>query len=327
MLKRQTITNAIVWAMVVAAGAMPGAVAKVDELATLLNPPETKAQPAEAPMMNMPGCNMSMLQMNGMGSPAVFSDEFDWKVVPEAPLQAGKQVTLLMSVRRKSDGQPLSDLELVHDKPCHLVIVSRDLKYFQHIHPEIIAPGKMRIATKFVADGQYVLYMQFKVRNQGDYTLKQDLQVGGGLTDRAKLVADGFDHNSTPVRFDATTSDAWLEDRSQVTSGPYRLKMSAPGPRTNRQAFLIVNIEHDGKPVDTIEPFLSTGGHGVMISDDLTQFLHFHPYDTLPKGMLYKPPLRFYLVRVNRPGLYRVWLQFKIDGKMVIGAWTLDIKD
>src|SRR5438876_1156520 len=49
-----------------------------------------------------------------------------------------KQLTKLVFSIQDADAKDLSinDLEIVHEKPMHLIIISEDLSFFNHIHPQ-----------------------------------------------------------------------------------------------------------------------------------------------------------------------------------------------
>lgn len=238
------------------------------------------------------------------GSAAVIAnDAFVWKTTPGKVPAANKPVTLKFSFNWKKDGKPLTNLEIVHEKPCHLIIVSKDLKEFQHIHPDITGSGKMAVTTSFPKAGQYKMYMQFTPKGDGEYTLVQDLNVGNAKTAKAQLKED---------------------TAAKIVDG-YTLKLPYRPSIAGNESSMEVEIEKDGKPVNYIENYLGAGGHGVMISEDLTQYLHIHPRLTLDGGRKYESPISFRAI-VPKPGLYRAWMQFQIKGKIVIGVWDLVIK-
>lgn len=257
--------------------------------------------------MDMKNCPMMMKQKHQsyIGSAAVISDDFIWKLSPNRVPQAGKPVVLNFDIVWKKDKTPLKDLQIVHEKPCHLIIVSRDLAEFQHIHPDVTGPGKMTVTTEFPKAGQYKMYMQFTVKGDGEYTIVHDLQVG-----------------STQVKTQAARLN---EDTSNKLVEGYTMRLTERPSKTNMQGPLEVAIEKNAKPVKDIERYLGAGGHGVMISEDLSQFLHIHPMLVLAQGVPYESPVMFQ-ANVPKPGKYRAWMQFQVKGKMVIGTWDLLIR-
>jgi hypothetical protein len=267
-----------------------------------------KSSAAMSGGMDMKNCPMMMPSKHVayIGSAAVFSDDFDWKVSPNPVPQKNKPVLLKFDISWKKDHKALSNLEVVHEKLCHLLIVSRDLNEFQHIHPDVTAPGKMSVTTEFPKDGQYKMYLQFTVKGDGEYTIVKDLNIGNGKVKTAAAVLG---------------EDA---DKAKMVDG-FKFTLPNRPVTANVQQPMLVSIEKDGKPVTNIQRYLGAGGHGCMISQDLTQFLHIHPMLVQADGFPYESPILFQAT-VPKPGKYRAWMQFMIDGKIRIGIWDLVIK-
>ena len=67
---------------------------------------------------------------------------------------------LTIEVKDPKTGKPVKDFELVHEKLMHLFVVSSDLSYFAHIHPEngkidlnLPQPGNYKVAADFYPKG------------------------------------------------------------------------------------------------------------------------------------------------------------------------------
>ena len=268
-----------------------------------------KSAPAKEMDMDMDMKDCPMMRKNVkhqgyIGSAAIISnEEFSWKLSPTLVPQANKPVTFNFDFKWKKDGKPLTNLDIVHEKPCHLLVVSKDLKEFQHIHPDITGPGKMKVTTSFPKDGQYRMYLQFTPKGDGEYTLTKDFQVGKGKLENAKL----------------------QEDLKDKTVEGYTLKLPIYPTVAKQTTIVEVAIQKEGKDINYVDSFLGAGGHGAMISEDLSQFLHIHPIKTMAEGVKYKSPIAF-SADVPKPGKYRAWMQFLIKDKMVIGVWDLIVK-
>lgn len=276
-------------------------VSKVDNPKKTAPTPEKEMDMSGMDMKNCPMMRKNVKHKGYIGSTAIISnEEFVWKVSPSIVPQANKPVTLKFDFNWKKTGKPLTNLDIVHEKPCHLIVVSKDLKEFQHIHPDIKAPGKMAVTTTFPKAGQYMMYMQFTPKDDGEYTLTKELQVASGKTAKAVIKED-------------------LKDK--VVEG-YTLKLPYYPTAAELEGPMEVAIQKNGKDIDYVDSFLGAGGHGVMISDDLTQFLHIHPVLTMAEGLKYKSPILF-KASVLKPGKYRAWMQFQIKDKMVIGIWDI----
>src|SRR5205807_5720588 len=50
------------------------------------------------------------------------------------------------------------DLAIVHEHPLHLIVVSSDLTFFDHVHPTPQPDGSLAIDYAFPKAGRYVLF-------------------------------------------------------------------------------------------------------------------------------------------------------------------------
>ena len=71
-------------------------------------------------------------------------------------IRANESATLAFTVKDPK-GVVLKDLQIVHEKPMHLLIVSKDLAEFYHVHPEPTADGSYRVQHTFLNGGDYKL--------------------------------------------------------------------------------------------------------------------------------------------------------------------------
>jgi hypothetical protein len=57
--------------------------------------------------------------------------------------------------------QKIENFDTTHEKKIHLIMVSKDLAYFNHIHPEYKGKGLFEITTQFPSGGDYKLFADF----------------------------------------------------------------------------------------------------------------------------------------------------------------------
>jgi hypothetical protein len=64
---------------------------------------------------------------------------------------------------------------------------------------------------------------------------------------------------------------------------------------------------------------MAAGGHSVIISSDLKEFLHVHPTEDVDANWHGGPDISF---RTNfpKPGLYKAWGQFQHQGRVITAA-------
>ena len=193
---------------------------------------------------------------SGGGAPA-YRAEF--RAEP-AEVKAGENVTLVFTVR-DAEGKAVRDLPVVHEKPMHLLVISKDLSEFNHLHPEPQADGTYRVAHTFPSGGDYKLY--------ADYTPKGGEQV----VDRIPLKVDG--NPRPPVALKADSSDTKTVDGLRVTMRPDKEL------RAGQELMLDFAVADDRtqKPVADLQPYLGALAHFVIVSEDGVDFLHAHPME------------------------------------------------
>ena len=57
-------------------------------------------------------------------------------------IKAGDYFTLSFSPKYKYDDSKIVELETIHEQKAHLIIVSEDLEYFNHVHPTRVDNGE-----------------------------------------------------------------------------------------------------------------------------------------------------------------------------------------
>jgi hypothetical protein len=88
------------------------------------------------------------------------SAEWLWSIMDEAPakgnfqmqftsspqsIEAGKAATLSFTPKNKDNANAAVPLEVEHEKKIHLIVVSEDLSWFSHIHPEYQTDGSFTV--------------------------------------------------------------------------------------------------------------------------------------------------------------------------------------
>jgi hypothetical protein len=180
------------------------------------------------------------------------------------------------------------DFDVAHDRRMHLIAVRRDLTGFQHIHPQMGPDGTWSTPLELTEPGSYRLFADFK-SGGASYTLGADVHVSGR-----------FEPRDLPHPSDRAATGDGYEVRLAANDGELRFAVYAGGRR-----------------VDDIEPYLGARGHLVALREGDLAFLHVHPESEATEG----GDIRF---RVEYPskGRYRLFLQFKHDGRVHTAAFT-----
>ena len=194
------------------------------------------------------------------------------------------------------------DFDVEHEKRMHLIIARRDLTGFQHLHPEQAADGSWTTDVKLDEAGSYRLFADF-ANDDEPYTLAGDLRVDG----RADL---------RPLPAPAPTS---------VSDGGYDVRLSAGDVHPGQVAELRFAITKDGQTVHT-EPYLGAVGHLVALREGDLAFLHVHPTDHGMNNSDEHDDAVGFAATFPTAGAYRLFLQFKHEGRVQTVAFTQEVK-
>ncbi|MDJ1137897.1 hypothetical protein [Streptomyces iconiensis] len=207
----------------------------------------------------------------------------------------------LRFVVRDSRGKAVTAYKTEHDKEMHLIVASRDLSTFRHLHPERAADGTWSTEAELPRAGDYRVFADFTPRAKGaeGLTLGADLAVGGEYGPQplpgpsAKATVDGYD-----VRLDGTL-------------------------RPGKAGELKLKVSKDGKPVTDLQPYLAAYGHLVALRSGDLAYLHVHPNGEPGDGKTKAGPGISFSATAPSAGSYRLFLDFKHEGKVRTAAFTV----
>lgn len=189
------------------------------------------------------------------------------------------------------DGHAVTRYDVLDDRQLHLVVASRDLLHYAHLHPTRDAAGRWSVALPALAPGPYRAFADFRPAGGRQHTLGVDLVNPGPAEAPPPLepaAADSVDG------FDVTLEH---HDGDVVT----------------------VTVRRDGAVVAT-QPYLGAAGHLVAIRDGDLAYLHVHPMDGEAGG-----PVRF-AVDVPSAGTYALFFDFRVDGVVRTARFVVDVQ-
>jgi hypothetical protein len=199
--------------------------------------------------------------------------------------QINHPVNLRFFLSQKPRDFPVDDLQVEHEKLIHVIGVRDDLNEFFHIHPLKVGPGLWLVTHTFTHGGNYKIWSDVKYHGTSYSFAQPTLTVSGSL--------GGVETNHDPRKIDVRSG-------YQIT-----LKHSEPllVGRTNQLQFSIQ--DPSGNNVLT-ENFLGSAMHLVIVSDDLSVYLHAHAETHGPAT----PTTQFYQV-FPKTGTYKLFAQFR----------------
>lgn len=202
-------------------------------------------------------------------------------------------------------GNAIKDFDTTHTKQMHVIVVRKDLKYFQHVHPSFDETSGNFSFTDltFPADGEYRIFADFApVGVMKDpmglplmVTLSEDVKVGMAYTPE-------------PLGGEAKTK----------TFDGYQVSLSVLNASAG-ESMLLFDIKQNGKPVTDLEEYLGALGHSVILKEGTLDFIHAHPVEA---GAQKQGAIGF-MVNFPESGKYKVFTQFQRSGEVVTADFVV----
>jgi hypothetical protein len=212
-----------------------------------------------------------------------------------------------------SDGKPLTDYTLSHEKELHLIVVRADGTNFRHVHPELGADGTWTLPWTWDAAGTYRVYADFVPADGGDG------QGGSGAGDDAPDV--------TLTRTVEVTGEYGpvIATEPSLVSEVDGYTVTLDGDlAAGASAEVTATVTRDGEPVTTIEPYLGAFGHLVALREGDLAYLHVHPEGDEPQAGDLSGPAVAFATEVPTAGRYFLYFDFQVDGQVHSAAFVVD---
>lgn len=242
-------------------------------------------------------CGMPLEHMDQ--APAAGNFKMEFKVSAEK-IEAGKSVNLSFTPKNKDNANVSVPLDVEHEKKIHLILVSDNLSWFDHIHPEYQTDGSYVVGETFPNGGKYILYADYKPT--------------GGMNQLEKIEVEVEGKQISPKSY--TTA------KTTAASGDYAVTLKPDGT-----AFLshegihfdgVVTKKGKAFDVNDLQSYLGAKGHMVGIHVQTKEYIHLHP--AVENGKLH------FHTTFPEPGMYRAWLQFMAEDMLHTVDFTLNVE-
>ena len=207
-------------------------------------------------------------------------------------VQPGKETLLKFTINDLQAKKPISDLDIVHDKIMHVVLVRDDLKHFEHVHPEAAGQGVFSVPFNFTASGTYRIWIDFTIDGM-QHIVDFDINVPGNAEAGEKDTLGGL-----KVNF--------------ISS-----KEIAEGKETELKFEI---FDSNNNPVPITEKFLAANAHLIAIDETLEEFNHNHD-ESFDKGNKIAFKHKF-----TKSGKYGLWVQFLVEGKVRTAGFDIAVE-
>ena len=213
-----------------------------------------------------------------------------------APIQGSAGVAgLRVTINDPSSGSAVRKFEVVDEKPFHLFVVGRDLRFFRHLYPEALPDGSLE-AREPIPPGEYLVVAGFLPSGGTRQLVSRVLTLKGNA--RPPENAGRLAPASPAGVFDVVTN---------VRIQPLPFTLTA----RERTAFhVMLSRTEDGRPLVNLEPHLGAAGYLFAVKDDLSEVVTARaPTEGMPVSLL------TFDMTFPTPGRYVVWVEFHRFGE------------
>ena len=272
-----------------------------------------------------PRCGMDLVR----AAPFDVRDyRLEFRTVP-AVVKPGQKTNLLFRIFHPGSGEPIKKFETVHERQYHLFVISQDMEFFQHIHPEEQPDGTWSLEVTLPKAGYYKVLSDFMPSGGSSQFIARPLVTAGYAgdlaNDAAHLVPDAVSMKTVDDITAALSYDPPTFSPGQYVHLNFRL------------------TDGSGRPITDLQTYLGAFGHTLIMSEDMVDYVHSHPLDILAKSdddsgtpqFVIPPGADLDKLRggpdvtfeglMPKPGRYRAWTQFRRNEKIYTFAFTFNV--
>jgi hypothetical protein len=222
----------------------------------------------------------------------------EWELDDNQASDKGKLIRLQIT----NNEEPIDGFDINHEKLLHLIIVSKDLSYFNHVHPEYKGKGGFEIENEFPAGGEYRMVADFKPADGNSMSKMEWVNVEGETIQPVPVTVDHSLEKTVDGKKVSLSVDPQLEAGKELT-----LEFTLSDESTNQ-------------PITDLEPYLGSIGHVVVFSEDGERYLHVHALEDQGSG-----PEALFETNFPKSGVYKIWGQFQKDGEVFTVPFVVNV--
>lgn len=192
-----------------------------------------------------------------------------------------------------SSGLAVTRFNQLHERPFHLIVLSRNMVDYLHLHPVMDAAGHWTVDVPALTPGSYRVFADFQPTGAANLTLGTDITVPGNV-----------DSVALPPAADVAMIDGY--------------KITMNGAPVIGDSELSFTVEIDGQIVRT-DPYLGASGHLVAIRAGDLAYLHVHPHEDDTTSIV------TFTGEFPTAGTYRLFFDFSHNGTVRTAAFTVTV--
>jgi len=215
-------------------------------------------------------------------------------VVEQSVVAAGTPSRFAFSIV-DDHGVAVTTFDQLHERALHLIVLSRNLVDYLHLHPVMDPSGRWSVDLPALSPGSYRVFADFQPTGAANLTLGIDITVPG---------------NPTTVQLPPPSNVATVDGYTVTMTGT---------PRVG-DAELSFTVETAGAVVHT-DPYLGAAGHLVAIRSGDLAYLHVHPTSETTN------PVVTFMGEFPTAGTYRLFFDFSHADVVRTASFTVTVPE
>ncbi len=226
------------------------------------------------------------------------------KLTAPKDLAPNQPINLVIDIQ-DATGKPVNKFDIFQEKIMHLIVVSDDLRSFDHIHPEYKENGRFEVTANFPESGSYTLFSDYKPAGNKEIVSLMNITIPGAVP--------------LPKNLEKFTKTKTISDTK------VNLNISAPKIKAGQDINLIFDLkDNKNQPIKDLQPYLGEKGHLVIIksSSPLTSsdYIHAHAMKNTTDEKI-----EFH-TKFPKSGTYKMWMQFNRNGKIKTADFWVNVE-
>lgn len=239
----------------------------------------------------------------------VAAHTFKTSVEAPKPLKVGQENKITVKIQYAGDGMPVTekDLDIVHTRKVHLLVVDESLTDYHHLHPVAGSkPGTYTASFVPAKADNYKVWIEITVAGAHQFlsvNLKGEKPCSSSCIDRKVSDTGASDGLKAVVSFD----------------GALQAETEAMG--------LVKITDMDGKPITDLEPVMGAFAHIVGFYDDFKSIVHVHPMGKEPTAQEQRggPDLAFH-IEPEKAGYLKLYVQVRRNEQDIFIPFGLTVQ-
>lgn len=223
---------------------------------------------------------------------------FSLNVTAAGAVAAGAPAALTVELRDAA-GARVAALDPTADKRIHVMVVSSDLSFATHAHPEAAADGTFALEVTLPSAGSYVAFADFRPAGAPPAVARGTVTVPGDAPAAKALAAKPLP--------------------AKTTVGEHEVRLRSKAPlAAGAEAVLELEVFRKGAPVADLRDYMGARGQAVLVSEDTTQYLHTHPLGGTGSKVQFHTTFA-------AAGKYVLWAHVRPGGEEVTARFVVDV--